>query len=86
MGSQKSKLKPKELSDLKNATEFSTKELKDWYKGFLVEYPSGFLTLYAFKELYRNLFPDGDANTFAKHAFRKFDSNNDGQIDFREVK
>ena len=84
MGSQKSRLKPKELSDLKNATEFSTKELKDWYKGFLVEYPSGFLTLYAFKELYRNLFPD--ANAFAKHAFRKFDSNNDGQIDFREVK
>ena len=84
MGSQSSKLKPKELSDLVNTTAFSKKELKAWYKEFRLDYPSGYLTMYTFKELYRHFFPDGNADTFAKHAFRTFDTNGDGEIDFRE--
>lgn len=85
MGKQNSK--PKDLNEFLNETAFTKDELQAWYGNFSKKYRTGSscsLTIDQFKNIYVDLFPNGDADLFAENAFRLFDVNNDEVIDFRE--
>ena len=70
MGHHKSKLSPKALSELVNSTYFSESEIKEWYKAFLRDCPSGLLTVKEFKKCCSGFFESGDCSDYAERAFR----------------
>ena len=84
MGNMPTKLQPQVIADLTQNTGFSKSELQVWYKEFLADCPSGILSKEQFKGIYTRTFPNGNADLFAEHAFRTFDRNQNGIIDFRE--
>lgn len=85
MGNSKSGAVSKEiLEDLKLNTKFSESEIVTWYENFKKQCPSGRITKEEFQNIYRKFFPDSDANTYAQHVFRSFDTNDDGTLDFKE--
>jgi Ca2+-binding EF-hand superfamily protein len=83
-GNSKYKLSKHDLTFLIENTEFSKQQIKTWYKGFIVDCPSGELSKTKFIEVYQQLFPQGDAQKFCSHIFRTFDTDNSGKIDFKE--
>uniref|UniRef100_A0A8C4RM09 Guanylate cyclase activator 1Aa n=1 Tax=Erpetoichthys calabaricus TaxID=27687 RepID=A0A8C4RM09_ERPCA len=59
-------------------------ELHHWYKKFMMECPSGQLTLHEFKQFFGLRGLDPEANAYIEQMFRTFDMNKDGYIDFME--
>ncbi|XP_007453832.1 hippocalcin-like protein 4 isoform X2 [Orcinus orca] len=100
MGKTNSKLAPEVLDDLVQNTEFSEQELKQWYKGFLRDCPSGILNLEEFQQLYikaiykmvgtvimMRMNQDGlTPQQRVDKIFKKMDQDKDDQITLEEFK
>ncbi|KAF6321916.1 PREDICTED: visinin-like protein 1 isoform X2 [Dipodomys ordii] len=100
MGKQNSKLAPEVMEDLVKSTEFNEHELKQWYKGFLKDCPSGRLNLEEFQQLYvkaiykmvgtvimMKMNEDGlTPEQRVDKIFSKMDKNKDDQITLDEFK
>ncbi|CAH1784584.1 unnamed protein product [Owenia fusiformis] len=84
MGNKAAKLSKEDLKELLSKTSFTDKQIKDWYKGFIKDCPSGELSRAKFLDMYQELFPDGRAKSFYQHVFRTFDADDSGNIDFKE--
>ncbi|XP_053545895.1 visinin-like [Bombina bombina] len=85
MGNSKSGALSKEiLEDLKLNTKYSEDELFKWYESFKKQCPDGKISRTDFEKIYANFFPNSDPQTYARHVFRSFDTNDDGTLDFRE--
>merc|ERR1712025_30896 len=86
MGGKASKdsISREDLEFLKANTTYGETAIKDFYKGFQQDCPNGKLDRVAFMRIYSDCFPGGKPNDFCDHAFRTFDTDNNGFIDFRE--
>lgn len=86
MGNQALALRPEVLADLEGSTAFTAEEIREYYRNFIKDCPSGRMTM-SLDDLisaYSKIFPDGDAAKFAQHIFNQFDTDHSGRIDFRE--
>ena len=83
MGNFKSKecLSEEDLEFCKKHTRYTQVEIKEWYKSFKKDCPSGVLTKPKFIDMYKLFFPDGNADNFCSHVFRTFDTDENGEID-----
>ena len=86
MGNFKSKecLNQEDLDFCKKHTRYTEDEIKQWYKSFKKDCPSGVLTKSKFIDMYKLFFPGGNAERFCSHVFRTFDTDKNGKIDFVE--
>ncbi|CAF0956195.1 unnamed protein product [Adineta steineri] len=82
--SSKKKLTKADLAFLEENTEFTREQITEWYEGFILDCPTGELTKKKFIQVYRQFFPNGQAEAFCTHIFRTFDADNSGKIDFKE--
>lgn len=84
MGNKAPKISKDDLDYLMDKTSFTDKQIKEWYKGFMKDCPSGELSRRKFIDIYQTMFPEGKAVAFYEHVFRTFDEDGSGKIDFKE--
>ncbi|XP_068188695.1 visinin-like [Antennarius striatus] len=85
MGNTRSGVVSKEiLEELKLNTKFTETEIVQWYENFKRQCPTGRISKEEFQAIYSKFFPESDAQTYAQHVFRSFDTNDDGTLDFKE--
>ena len=82
MGISNGKLSKKELKKISAETKFSKIEVKQWYRGFMRDCPSGKLNRTDFIGIYSEFFPTGNVTAFATFMFNLFDEDLSGEIDF----
>merc|ERR1712212_862679 len=78
------KISKEDLDFLVSHTHYTQDTIIEWYKGFKQDCPDGQLNPEAFMKIYSKCFPMGNASEFCDHAFRTFDTDKNGFIDFKE--
>ncbi|KAL6435163.1 hypothetical protein ACFW04_005330 [Cataglyphis niger] len=76
--------RPEELATLAATTRFSKKEIQLIYRGFKQECPSGLVDEDAFKQIFSQFFPQGDASQYAHYVFNTMKRKPSGKISFEE--
>ena len=70
MGQKNCSSQPKDIYDVVSCTDFSKEEALEWYKTFELDSEGGQMGIEEFKNVYKQLFPNGDSTAFAEHVFR----------------
>ena len=78
------KLNDEDIEFLRKNTNYTEKEIRDWYKGFQVDCPDGKLSKEKFMEIYQGFFKGGNPEKFCENVYRTFDEDGNGWIDFKE--
>jgi len=74
--------KPQTVEQLAKETKFSKGEVKDLYRAFKGDCPTGIIDEAKFKEVYQSLFPLGESAKYAHLVFKSIDRDNTGGITF----
>ncbi|KAM7002295.1 guanylyl cyclase inhibitory protein [Tautogolabrus adspersus] len=59
-------------------------ELYEWFRKFIIECPSGLITLHEFQRHFCDGTVGSESAEYAEQLFRTLDNNGDGVVDFRE--
>ena len=86
MGSRSGKpvLKTEDLEAFSKSSGLSEHEVKETFENFISKHPNGKMKPKDFGEIMSTALPTKDANKMTQHAFRIYDLNNDGFVDFAE--
>ncbi|XP_043481432.1 Kv channel-interacting protein 1-like isoform X1 [Leptopilina heterotoma] len=76
--------RPEELATLAATTRFTRKEIQLIYRGFKQECPTGLVDEEAFKKIFSQFFPQGDASQYAHYVFNTMKRKQSGKISFEE--
>ncbi|XP_058807243.1 Kv channel-interacting protein 1-like isoform X2 [Phymastichus coffea] len=77
--------RPEDLTTLSAKTRFTRKEIQMIYRGFKQECPTGYVDEDAFKHIFSQFFPQGDASQYAHYVFNTIKhKQTSGKINFEE--
>lgn len=79
-----SRHRPEALASLAQSTRFTRHEIKLMYRGFKQECPTGVVDEEAFKNIFSQFFPLGDASQYAHYVFKTIKHKQSGKINFEE--
>ncbi|XP_018334684.1 Kv channel-interacting protein 4-like, partial [Agrilus planipennis] len=79
-----SRYRPEELQKLASRTKFTRKEIQLMYRGFKQECPTGMVDEEAFKHIFSQFFPQGDATNYAHYVFNTIKQKQTGKISFED--
>lgn len=76
-------LTDEDIEFLTKNTQYSAKEIRDWYSAFQKDCPDGKMSKKKFVEIYKMFFNAGNADHFCEQVYRTFDADNSGSISFK---
>ncbi|CAF1688819.1 unnamed protein product, partial [Adineta ricciae] len=77
-------LSENDIIHLMNETGFTREQILLWHSDFLRDCPDGRLSKAKFIDIYKQFYKKGQVAKFCEHAFRVFDRDGSGFIDFVE--